>query len=108
MANRIDDILNSLDGIQRAKAPDFFYSRLKARMERQLLPEKNAGWVLRPVYAIIALFVVLLINAAVLMRDSQEPSSNLASTTDTETMQSMASEYRVNYAGSIYDLNQDK
>jgi hypothetical protein len=108
MTKRTENILNSLDGIQRAKAPDFFYSRLRARMERQLGPEKASGWVLRPVYAIIALFVVLLINAAVLLRDSNEPSPNLASATDTETMQSMASEYRVNYVSSIYDLNQDK
>ena len=108
MTKRTEDILNSLDGIQRATAPDFFYSRLRARMEKQLVPEKTSGWVVRPVYAIIALFVVLLINAAVLLRDSKEPTSNLASTTDTETVQSMASEYRVNYVSSIYDLNQDK
>lgn len=108
MAKRTEDILNSLDGIHRAKAPDFFYSRLRARIERQLLPDSTSGWVLRPVYAIIALFVVLLINAAVLFRDNQEPSNNLASNTDTETMQSMAAEYRMNDGGSIYDLNQDK
>ena len=108
MAKRTEDILNSLDGIKRASAPDFFYSRLRARMERQLIPDNRSGWILRPVYAIIALFVILLINAAVLLKDSQETNNSLASTTDTESMQSMAAEYRVNDAGSIYDLNQDK
>ena len=77
-------------------------------MDRELLPDTTSGWVLKPVYAIIALFVVLLINAAVLFRDTRETMNNLASNTDTETMQSMASEYRVNDGGSIYDLNQDK
>ena len=77
-------------------------------MENQLIPDNRSGWVLRPVYAIVALFVILLINAAVLLKDSQETTISLASSTDTESMQSMASEYRVNDAGSIYDLNQDK
>ncbi len=108
MEKRTEDILNSLDGIKRATAPDFFYSRLRARMEKQLISEKKSGWVLRPVYAMIALFVILLINAAVLLRDNPESTSSLASTTDTESMQTMASEYRVNYVSSIYDLNQDK
>ncbi len=108
MEKRTEDILNSLDGIKRATAPDFFYSRLRARMEKRLIPEKTSGWVLRPVYAMIALFVILLINAAVLLRDNPESASGLASTTDTESIQTMASEYRVNYVSSIYDLNQDK
>ena len=30
---KIEDILGSLDTNQRAPAPDFFYTRLKARME---------------------------------------------------------------------------
>jgi hypothetical protein len=109
MNKRTDDILNSLDGVTRASAPVYFYSKLRTRMERQLVPATEKGWALRPVYAIIALFVVLLINAAVLFRDSNvQTPSNLANASDTDSMQSLASEYRVNDAGSIYDLNQDK
>ena len=32
---KVEDILSSLDGVQKAVAPDFFYTRLKARMEKQ-------------------------------------------------------------------------
>ena len=77
-------------------------------MERQLAPDTTGGWVLKPVYAMIALFVVLLINAVVLFRDTRETSNNLVSNTEADTMQSMAAEYRMNDGGSIYDLNQDK
>ena len=31
--DKIEQILQSLDANQRASAPDFFYTRLKARME---------------------------------------------------------------------------
>ena len=34
--NRADQILNSFDGIQPSEVPPFFYTRLKARMEREL------------------------------------------------------------------------
>jgi hypothetical protein len=105
--NRADEILGSLDGVKRASAPDFFYARLRARMDKELVAEPSHSWALRPVYAMIALFVVLLINAVVLFRNSETNDNNLANT-DVESIQSLAAEYRVADAGSIYDLNQDK
>ena len=35
---QIDEILSGLDGVQRASAPEFFYTRLKARMEKGFEP----------------------------------------------------------------------
>jgi hypothetical protein len=104
---RVDEILNSLNGVKRASVPDFFYTRLRVRMEKQLLPGNERGWALRPVYALIALFIVLLINAAVVFRSSDNTETNLASN-DAESVQSLAAEYRVTDAGNVYDLNQDK
>ena len=43
-----EEIINSLDGVKRASAPDFFYTRLKARMEKGLDPGYRRSWVLRP------------------------------------------------------------
>lgn len=105
---RVEEILNSLDGVKRASVPDFFYTRLRVRMENQLLPVQESSWALRPVYALLALFIVLLINAAVVFRGSNNTETTNLASVDTESNQSLALEYRVTDAGTVYDLNQDK
>jgi hypothetical protein len=101
---RTEDILNSLDGTQRAAAPDFFYTRLKARMEKELTSGKNRSWVIRPAYAFAALTLVLLVNALVLFQNDEAVPDN---GTDTDYAQSVAADYSLN-DNSIYDLNEDK
>lgn len=102
--SKIEDILNSLDGSQKIKAPDFFYTRLKARMERELLPAAaKRPWILRPAYAIGILLLVLGINAAVLLRGTD----NTETTTD-DSMQTIASEYSLNDNTILYDLASEK
>jgi hypothetical protein len=92
---KVEEILGSLDGTRRASMPDFFYTRLKARMERGFEPAINKSWLFRPVYAITALAVVLLINAAVIFNGTNT-SADEASITEIETLQSYAAEYRLN------------
>lgn len=102
--SKIEDILNSLDGSQKIKAPDFFYTRLKARMERELLPAAaKRPWILRPAYAIGILLLVLGINAAILLRGTD----NTETTTD-DSMQTIASEYSLNDNTILYDLASEK
>ncbi len=102
---KIEEILNSLDGHRKATAPDYFYTRLKARMERQEEKGISKSWVLRPAFALWAVILVLLFNTAMLLRvESSERTSPLA---DTEGFQSLASEYSVN-DNFAYDLNQEK
>ncbi len=103
---KIEEILGSLDGAQKATVPDFFYTRLTAKMEKGLEPATKKHWVLRPAYAVAALVVVLLINAAVILQGN-ERRENLASK-DSETLQSIAAEYSLNDNSYVYDLNQDK
>ncbi len=103
---KIEEILGSLDGAQKATAPDFFYTRLTAKMEKGLESATKKQWVLRPAFAVAALVVVLLINAAVILRGN-ERRENLASK-DSETLQSIAAEYSLNDNSYVYDLNQDK
>lgn len=102
---RIEEILNSLDGTRRAVAPDFFYTRLKARMEKGYDTPVKQSWVLRPVYAFTALMLVLLINAAVILRGNNSAETNAG---DSESMQSIAAEYRLNDNAILFDINQDK
>ncbi|MBM3415424.1 MAG: hypothetical protein FJY20_03050 [Bacteroidetes bacterium] len=106
-SNKIEEILNSLDGLQKATAPGFFYPRLKARLEKEILPAatKPAG-ILRPAYALAALAVVLLINATVIL--TRNNSGEIVSSSETETLQSIAADYDLNDVSSIYDLNEDR
>ena len=109
---KIEEILKSLDGSQKAAMPAFFYTRLKAsmlaRQERGATagePHTKKSWILRPVYAFTVLMALLLMNAIVIMKRG---TSNDITTTDSETLQSIASEYSLNDNNTLYDLNQDK
>jgi hypothetical protein len=110
---KMEEILSSLDGVNRAVVPDFFYTRLKARMEARLQEGQAAdpaqhSWALRPAYAVAALVLVLVVNSFVLL---QKKNNSSAGTGDTETIaiQSIAAEYRLNdNNNSLYDFNQDK
>ena len=103
---KTEEILNSLDGAQRASVPDFFYTRLKAKMEKGYEPDATKSWVLRPVFAIGALVVILLINATVLFTRTYNPKENTV--VDTDNLQSIAAEYRLSESNSLYDLNVEK
>lgn len=106
---KMNEVLNSLDGCTRATAPDFFYTRLKARMEREAEPVVRAPWMLRPSLAFAGMAIILLINiVAVFNRPAGTEESAAA---DTDTFQSLATEYRLNEGNgaiSVYNLNQDK
>lgn len=107
--NSIDEILNSLDGCTQATAPDFFYTRLKARMEKEAAPAARTSWVLRPAYAFAGMAIILLIN--VLAVFNQPNTEENTATTEVDTFQSLAAEYRLNESNSsisLYNLNQDK
>ena len=104
---KVEEILDSLNGTHRAIMPVFFYTRLKARMEKGLEVGSRRPWLLRPAYAMITLVVVLLINTAVILK-SDSPNDTIADT-DTETTQSIAAEYSLNDNNAIlFDINQDR
>ena len=103
---KLEDILGSLEGFQKAVAPDFFYTRLKARMEKGYEPVAQKSWVLRPAYAMAALIVVVLVNAAVIYNGQPIKENTVA---DTDISQSIAAEYSLNdNSVNLYDLNPDK
>ena len=61
---RVEDALNSLDGIQRAEPQPWLFSRVKGR----LLKEEKTGWetissfLSKPAVAIAGLFLILGLN----------------------------------------------
>ena len=59
---RTEKILDSLDGLQHTTAPDYFYTRLKGRMQNELDKKRKGFVLLRPVVVTSLLSVILLIN----------------------------------------------
>ena len=108
---KIEDILGSLDNTKGAAAPDFFYTRLKARMEKGFEPAVPRSWILRPAYALVAILLVLVINAAVIVNGNTVADNSVTAATggdNTESFQSIAAEYSLNDNNTLYDLNPDK
>lgn len=95
LQNKIDSALNSLDNLQRSSAPNFFYTRLQARMER----EQNVavfGWfsVARPALLIVTLSLFLIMNTFMVAKLIQQKS--VTSVSRKPSLQSFASEYDLN------------
>ena len=103
----IEEVLSSLDGSKRAAAPDFFYTRLKARMERGISKNNRRDWILRPVYIVSALLLVIAFNVLIFLRGDDETTTATADNNES-VQQSIAAEYSLNDANTVYDLNQDK
>lgn len=104
--NKEQRILNSLDGLKKAAAPDFFYTRLIGRMQNEQ-PEYTTRWQLRPVILTISLSVVLLVNIMVLTQlNTKAPDKGTApsvtSASESNTVQSFANAYNLN-TESVYE-----
>jgi hypothetical protein len=63
-----EKILNSINGLQKAKAPDFFYTRLIGKMQQQSAAQNVASFSLQPVFSAAALCLLLAINIFSLMQ----------------------------------------
>ena len=85
----LEDYLQSLQGIQAVGTDEFFYTRLKARMERERLP---GGWSfpLKPVWVVGTLAFLLAVNGWML---SQQFKTTAAITTTTSGLQTFAESY---------------
>ena len=89
--SRIDAVLNSLEGIQRAKAPDFMYTRLKGRMEQEFDQGGPLGrWLTRPVLALTIAAIIIIANATTVVKMWEQ---NNHSNSNIESGQIVAAEY---------------
>ena len=92
-SKRIEDALGSLEGIQRAKAPDFLYTRLKSRMETEFDQGGPLGrWLTRPVLALSIAAIILIMNATTVVKMWKQNTS----VTTTESATVAAADYPVN------------
>lgn len=100
----VEDILESLSGIERAEPKPFFFTRLQARMSREADPSlwgKTVSLLSRPAIAMATLFLILLINGYFVF-NRMHPSP---STPEEVTYQALAVEYTNLNAPALYDTN---
>lgn len=75
---RVEDALNSLDGIQRAEPQPWLFTRVKARLlkeEEKTRWETISSFLSKPAVAIAGLFLILGLNGVLLF--NQQPGSSV-------------------------------
>jgi len=88
---RINKIMESLDGIDRAEAPYFFTSKLLTKLKAQ--PEKPKRiFFLRPAFVVAAVTIMVLINVILLTKTSNVQVNNVQ---QEATIESFAEAYHL-------------
>ncbi len=101
--NREDRILNSLAGLQKSTAPDFFYTRLIGRMQNEMEVKRRPFFVLRPVFVTASLLIVLIINVISLGQlDKQPLQKDTVHSNKPATIESFAEAYNMGTT-SVYE-----
>jgi len=77
LEKKVQETLESLDGISRAEPNPFFYTRLTARLQRDVpsVWESIGAFISRPAVAIATLCLILALNALILFRSDDNSSS---------------------------------
>ncbi len=83
----VDEHLQSIAGMQEVGTDDFFYTRLKARMEKE---NSQPGWSfpLKPVWVVGTLALLLAVNGFMLSQQHKTKAK-----TTTSSLQSFAESY---------------
>ncbi len=99
---RIECIMESLGGLQPAVAPDFFYTRLKGKMQPTEVKKKI--FMLRPAFITAALAVLFIANViSLLQADNKIPKQDAMDISGKPaTIESFASAYNIN-TESVYE-----
>lgn len=91
-----DELLLSIGEIQEAQTDLFFYTRLKARMEKE--NEQSISLSLKPVWLVSLLGAVLFINTFFLVQQDKEKP---AATTESSALQNFATNYDLTVSTSF-------
>jgi hypothetical protein len=97
-SDRVEETLNSLDGLQKASPGPFFYTRVMARMEteQQNLWESVTAFLTRPYVIATVISFILLLNATAIFR------SDISESLSGQTDLSLVDEYQI-ASTSFYD-----
>lgn len=105
IAAKMEAVLNSLDGLQKAGPGPFFFTRVQARLQKEEISlwGRFAGFMTKPTVALATLFLIFLLNAAALFYQQK---MSIAATDQVE--QGSLEDYNtVLAANSYYDENTD-
>ena len=98
----VDKILNSVEDIQRAEMPAFFYTRLEARMQKKIPGTFYRSLFTKPVFSVVMLILLLVLNITVMIRyirsDEQQVVSN-----SSEGGQAVAREFTLTVSSDYND-----
>jgi len=98
---RVEKIMGSLDSIHKAAAPDFFYTRLKGKMQPG--EDKKTFFMFRPAFITAALSVFLIVNVFSLVEMNKTAKQNSTGRSETPAgIESFAKAYDMN-TGSVYE-----
>jgi len=99
--------MESLRGMQSAAAPNFFYTRLRARMEPAAARQRI--FILRPAFITTVLAVLLVMNVVSLFSVNRAPKGpaatyqvNVPAAAEPASLESFAKAYDMNN-GSVYE-----
>jgi hypothetical protein len=99
---RIESIMTSLGGIQPAVTTDFFYTRLKGKM--QPAADKKTIFILRPALITAALSIFLIVNVFSLLTMAKTPKQHFSEENNKPaTIESFAKAYDLNASESVYE-----
>ena len=92
-----DEYLENLQPIKDAETDPFFYTRLKARMEKQL-PDPGWSFPLKPVWLVSMLVLFLFINTFFLVTQVKQSKETIEQNT---SLQNFASGYDLSVSSSF-------
>ena len=99
---KVEKIMESLDGLQKTAAPDFFYTRLKGKMQRGMEPVKKPSFLLRPAFITAVLSIFLIVNVLSLVEIGKTSKQNVVTQPGNATIESFATAYNMN-TESVYE-----
>lgn len=95
--SKIESILNSIDGLQKAEADPFFHTRVQARLEkRRALQPENKFLIRRPALIIATLSILLAANIFLITAQQKSSSNEMNKTNEIGTLQDFANTYGLN------------
>ena len=95
---RVDKIVESLNGLQKAVAPDYFYTRLTGKMQNELVSDSKPFFLLRPAFAASVLAVLFIINVISITQFNKQ----IKQTNKPVTIESFTEAYGMNSA-TVYE-----
>lgn len=72
----VDKVMQSMDGVQRAKAPGYLYAKILSGVySRQTITiwERVSSFIARPAVALACIVLVVAVNALIIYSGSTEP-----------------------------------